>query len=52
MTFFFFLVVAIANQNVFVVLLRHNIHGFDQRTKERIGNIHDHHADGVAHLRG
>ncbi len=38
------LMIAVADQQVFVVFLRHRVYRFHQRAEERIGDVHHHHA--------
>ncbi len=52
MTLFFSLVIAVANQHVFLMLLSDNVYRFNQRTEKGIRDIHHHHANGIADLRG
>lgn len=38
------LMIAVADQQVFVVFLRHRVYRFHQRAEERVGDVHHHHA--------
>ena len=48
---FFRLMIAIADQDIFLMLLGDHIDRFHQRTEKGVRYIHHHHADGVADLR-
>lgn len=47
-TLFFRLVIAVADQHIFLMLLSNGIHCFHQRAEEGVGDVHHHHADGIA----
>ena len=49
---FFRLVIAVADQHILLMLLGDGIHRFHQRAEEGVGDVHHHHADGIAHLGG
>ena len=51
-TLFFRLVIAVADQHIFLMLLSNGIHCFHQRAEEGVGDVHHHHADGIADLGG
>ena len=50
-TLFFSLVIAVANQHIFLVLLGNDVHRFDQRAEEGVRHVHHHYANGIADLR-
>ncbi len=50
MALLFCLMVAVADQEIFLMLLGDSVDCLDQRAEEGVGDVHHHHANGIADL--